>query len=120
MGVREESRSTAARRKRTQQPAARMHALATVFLSPQHMPSKPPSWHDPDDPASSSRDPTLEPLPNLIRMSSSSSSPSGPGRRRSLFRPCIDLHSGLVKQIVGGTLTDGDDNARLRTNYVSP
>ena len=25
------------------------------------------------------------------------------------FRPCIDLHQGVVKQIVGGTLKDGDD-----------
>ncbi len=25
------------------------------------------------------------------------------------FRPCIDLHQGVVKQIVGSTLTDGDD-----------
>lgn len=24
------------------------------------------------------------------------------------FRPCIDLHQGVVKQIVGATLTDGD------------
>ena len=33
------------------------------------------------------------------------------------FRPCIDLHSGQVKQIVGGTLsTEASD---LRTNYVS-
>lgn len=34
--------------------------------------------------------------------------PSPPtGRRRhTRFRPCIDLHGGLVKQIVGGTLTD--------------
>jgi phosphoribosylformimino-5-aminoimidazole carboxamide ribotide isomerase len=34
-----------------------------------------------------------------------------------MFRPCIDLHEGKVKQIVGGTL--GADPARLRTNYVS-
>lgn len=34
-----------------------------------------------------------------------------------MFRPCIDLHEGRVKQIVGGTL--GDDPARLRTNFVS-
>jgi phosphoribosylformimino-5-aminoimidazole carboxamide ribotide isomerase len=27
--------------------------------------------------------------------------------RVSRFRPCIDLHAGQVKQIVGGTLTDG-------------
>ena len=34
-----------------------------------------------------------------------------------MFRPCIDLHEGKVKQIVGGTL--GGDPGRLRTNYVS-
>jgi phosphoribosylformimino-5-aminoimidazole carboxamide ribotide isomerase len=33
------------------------------------------------------------------------------------FRPCIDLHSGQVKQIVGGTLTT--ISADLKTNYVS-
>jgi phosphoribosylformimino-5-aminoimidazole carboxamide ribotide isomerase len=33
------------------------------------------------------------------------------------FRPCIDLHSGQVKQIVGGTLTTA--SADLKTNYVS-
>ncbi|KAL3424752.1 phosphoribosylformimino-5-aminoimidazole carboxamide ribotide isomerase [Phlyctema vagabunda] len=33
------------------------------------------------------------------------------------FRPCIDLHSGQVKQIVGGTLTTAA--ADLKTNYVS-
>lgn len=34
----------------------------------------------------------------------------------TLFRPCIDLHQGKVKQIVGGSLNDeGAD-----TNYVSP
>jgi phosphoribosylformimino-5-aminoimidazole carboxamide ribotide isomerase len=35
----------------------------------------------------------------------------------TLFRPCIDLHSGQVKQIVGGSLTD--DERSLRTNFVS-
>ena len=34
------------------------------------------------------------------------------------FRPCIDLHEGKVKQIVGSTLVD-DDPARLRTNFVA-
>ena len=34
-----------------------------------------------------------------------------------MFRPCIDLHEGKVKQIVGGTLSD--DAAQLRTNFVS-
>ncbi|KJK62204.1 Histidine biosynthesis protein [Aspergillus parasiticus SU-1] len=33
------------------------------------------------------------------------------------FRPCIDLHSGQVKQIVGGTLSNVP--AELKTNYVS-
>lgn len=32
-----------------------------------------------------------------------------------MFRPCIDLHEGKVKQIVGGTLGD----AGLRTNFIS-
>lgn len=33
------------------------------------------------------------------------------------FRPCIDLHSGQVKQIVGGTLTTKSSD--LKTNYIS-
>jgi len=33
------------------------------------------------------------------------------------FRPCIDLHSGTVKQIVGSTLSDS--GAGLKTNFVS-
>ncbi|KAF9651152.1 Phosphoribosylformimino-5-aminoimidazole carboxamide ribotide isomerase [Thelephora ganbajun] len=40
------------------------------------------------------------------------------GRRRSKFRPCIDLHNGQVKQIVGGTLSDDDPNS-LETNFVA-
>jgi phosphoribosylformimino-5-aminoimidazole carboxamide ribotide isomerase len=35
-----------------------------------------------------------------------------------MFRPCIDLHEGKVKQIVGGSLTG--DPADLRTHHVSP
>jgi phosphoribosylformimino-5-aminoimidazole carboxamide ribotide isomerase len=34
-----------------------------------------------------------------------------------MFRPCIDLHEGKVKQIVGGTLKRGAAN--LRTNFVA-
>ncbi len=34
------------------------------------------------------------------------------------FRPCIDLHDGRVKQIVGSTLQD-DDGVGLRTNFSS-
>ncbi len=37
--------------------------------------------------------------------------------RRVVFRPCIDLHEGKVKQIVGGSLSDS--GAGLRTNFVS-
>jgi phosphoribosylformimino-5-aminoimidazole carboxamide ribotide isomerase len=33
------------------------------------------------------------------------------------FRPCIDLHEGKVKQIVGGTLSG--DAAKLKTNFES-
>ncbi|MBA3687147.1 MAG: phosphoribosylformimino-5-aminoimidazole carboxamide ribotide isomerase [Planctomycetes bacterium] len=35
----------------------------------------------------------------------------------TVFRPCIDLHQGQVKQIVGGTLSDAGDG--LRTNFVA-
>jgi len=38
-----------------------------------------------------------------------------------MFRPCIDLHEGKVKQIVGGTLGEGGmlGEGGLRTNFVS-
>ena len=32
------------------------------------------------------------------------------------FRPCIDIHDGAVKQIVGGSL---DDNSGVAENYVA-
>ena len=35
----------------------------------------------------------------------------------TIFRPCIDLHSGQVKQIVGGTLKA--DSSSLQTNHIS-
>ncbi len=35
----------------------------------------------------------------------------------TVFRPCIDLHEGKVKQIVGGTLSDAAQD--VRTNFVS-
>src|SRR5436190_22484499 len=34
-----------------------------------------------------------------------------------MFRPCMDLHEGKVKQLVGGTL--GAARQDLRTNFVS-
>ena len=33
------------------------------------------------------------------------------------FRPCIDIHNGKVKQIVGGSLKDSGDQAQ--ENFVS-
>lgn len=38
---------------------------------------------------------------------------------KAAFRPCIDLHDGKVKQIVGGTLNTDCGEAALRTNFVS-
>lgn len=35
----------------------------------------------------------------------------------TLFRPCIDLHEGKVKQIVGSSLSDS--NSTLKTNFES-
>ena len=35
------------------------------------------------------------------------------------FRPCIDLHDGKVKQIVGGTLDPSGNGGALKTNFVS-
>ncbi|KAJ0087909.1 hypothetical protein Patl1_32509 [Pistacia atlantica] len=36
------------------------------------------------------------------------------------FRPCIDIHKGKVKQIVGSTLSDSkDDGTKLVTNFES-
>ncbi|MGD9211458.1 MAG: phosphoribosylformimino-5-aminoimidazole carboxamide ribotide isomerase [Desulfobacteraceae bacterium] len=32
------------------------------------------------------------------------------------FRPCIDLHQGIVKQIIGGTLSDHNKD-KLKTNF---
>lgn len=34
-----------------------------------------------------------------------------------MFRPCIDLHSGKVKQIVGGSLSENPET--LKTNFVA-
>lgn len=52
-------------------------------------------------------------LHNLLESSDTEKS------KRTLFRPCIDLHSGVVKQIVGGTLNDDSAASSLKTNFVS-
>lgn len=44
-------------------------------------------------------------------------SPLGGNGRLMRFRPCIDIHNGKVKQIVGGTLRDAGDTAE--ENFVS-
>ncbi len=56
-------------------------------------------------------------LASFFNTSSSSSSLQQQKARNSVFRPCIDLHEGVVKQIVGGTLTDTDST--LKTNFVA-
>jgi len=38
--------------------------------------------------------------------------------RHSAFRPCIDLHDGQVKQIIGGTLSDAAPES-LKTNFIA-
>ena len=35
------------------------------------------------------------------------------------FRPCIDLHNGVVKQIVGSTLTENDAVNQPVENFVA-
>src|SRR3569833_281890 len=37
-----------------------------------------------------------------------------------MFRPCIDLHEGKVKQIVGGTLSDAPGQLRTNINTDRP
>ncbi len=44
-------------------------------------------------------------------------SPPPYGSPMTCFRPCIDLHGGRVKQIVGGSLLDSGTG--LRTNFVA-
>lgn len=36
----------------------------------------------------------------------------------TIFRPCIDIHKGIVKQIVGSTLSDASPDA-LRENFAA-
>jgi phosphoribosylformimino-5-aminoimidazole carboxamide ribotide isomerase len=59
---------------------------------------------------------TYLPSQQKVPASTAKTSSSGP-TKMTKFRPCIDLHSGQVKQIVGGTLTE--QAADLQTNYVS-
>lgn len=36
-----------------------------------------------------------------------------------MFRPCIDLHQGKVKQIVGGSLSDQNQDSSAHENFIS-
>lgn len=53
--------------------------------------------------------------PSALRLNLFRTTTTRPLQKMSLFRPCIDLHAGQVKQIVGGTL----DTSSLKTNFVS-
>lgn len=35
------------------------------------------------------------------------------------FRPCIDIHNGKVKQIVGSSLKESDESSYVKENFVS-
>lgn len=35
------------------------------------------------------------------------------------FRPCIDIHDGKVKQIVGGSLSETDGASLVKENFVA-
>ena len=35
------------------------------------------------------------------------------------FRPCIDIHNGSVKQIVGGSIKGADENVVKAANGIS-
>ncbi|XP_019704596.1 1-(5-phosphoribosyl)-5-[(5-phosphoribosylamino)methylideneamino] imidazole-4-carboxamide isomerase, chloroplastic isoform X3 [Elaeis guineensis] len=76
-------------------------------------------------PLSSPTPPASSPLRNhrwRISPFPSSTRPSRPVRPIECavrFRPCIDIHKGKVKQIVGSTLRDSTDDASLITNFES-
>lgn len=56
-------------------------------------------------------------------VTSAAAAPSASTSSAIKFRPCIDIHKGKVKQIVGSTLKDLPDStggaAELKTNFVS-
>jgi len=64
------------------------------------------------------RSPT--PYVRAAASSSSGDSPSASPSRAVRFRPCIDIHQGRVKQIVGGTLVDSTDGVAGRVLHSSP
>ncbi|GAX84923.1 hypothetical protein CEUSTIGMA_g12344.t1 [Chlamydomonas eustigma] len=62
--------------------------------------------------------------PQVTASHSSPQEASASGRAAIKFRPCIDIHKGKVKQIVGSTLKDlpessSDSGTELKTNFVS-
>ncbi|GLC37640.1 Phosphoribosylformimino-5-aminoimidazole carboxamide ribotide isomerase [Pleodorina starrii] len=65
----------------------------------------------------------LIPRNNVIPAASNASAASTISAGAIRFRPCIDIHKGKVKQIVGSTLKDLPETqgagAELKTNFVS-
>ncbi|CAM9401549.1 unnamed protein product, partial [Heterosigma akashiwo] len=55
----------------------------------------------------------------VIKMAAVEPPPQKPEQKFMRFRPCIDLHAGVVKQIVGSTLTDAPagENEEPITNF---
>lgn len=53
----------------------------------------------------------------LVNITISRSKDQDNTAKMTKFRPCIDLHAGAVKQIVGGTLTTTSTD--LQTNFTS-
>lgn len=49
------------------------------------------------------------PSPEVLPNESVRAKTASTARSRVRFRPCIDIHQGTVKQIVGGTLKDPGD-----------
>ena len=50
------------------------------------------------------------PSPDILPTVSIRAKTAATAGSRVLFRPCIDIHQGKVKQIVGATLKDGSNN----------
>jgi phosphoribosylformimino-5-aminoimidazole carboxamide ribotide isomerase len=57
---------------------------------------------------------------SILSLSLSLSLHNQPKYSSMKFRPCIDLHNGIVKQIVGSTLVDNSDQAQTNFSTSTP
>ncbi len=57
------------------------------------------------------------PVLNRILYSKTKSRETTIQHKKKMFRPCIDIHDGEVKQIVGASLTTSED--KIETNFKS-